>query len=384
MQIVHVVPTLNRGGTEICCRNLASDISEANAYENVFVAMARGGGEMAPELGAISDYEISVLRNGRVKRKAEVVRFYRLCCTHKPAGLILYFFGIDTMLLAYAARLAGVRNILMKTGNSVCTRGLGIIDRAKYALITTGTALAGVPVVFSSNWLSQSNRALGPYAPGSCVIPNGCDVPGIAAEAERARRLRTDQDAFVVGMVARLDSLKDHATLLAAIAHLRHTMPEQAIELRLIGDGPNRRLLEQLVSDLGLRDVVTFFGSRSDIANCLGGLDLFVLSTTEKEGFGIVLIEALAAGVPVVASDVPACREVLRDGGLGRLVEAGDMENLAGAIADAIRDGLSDKNVPTMEHISQIYGIRASTRRYLEVLGLAEACCPEDGVPGVV
>ena len=67
-------------------------------------------------------------------------------------------------------------------------------------------------------------------------------------------------------------------------------------------------------------------GQRLDIPEILGSLNLFAFSTTHAEGFGIVLTEAMAVGLPVIASDVPTCREVLADGAAGLLVPAGDVE----------------------------------------------------------
>ena len=77
---------------------------------------------------------------------------------------------------------------------------------------------------------------------------------------------------------------------------------------------------------------MVFWGPRSDVPELLGQMDVFAFSTTRDEGFGIALIEAMAAGLPVVASDVPACREVLDDGAAGILVPAGDPAPLAQAI----------------------------------------------------
>src|SRR5581483_4170091 len=85
-------------------------------------------------------------------------------------------------------------------------------------------------------------------------------------------------------------------------------------------------------AELNLTAVVTFLGSRRDVPSLLGQSDVFVFSTTREEGLGTVLIEALAAGLPVVASDVPACAEALEGGRWGRLVPPGDSAALAAAL----------------------------------------------------
>ena len=123
-------------------------------------------------------------------------------------------------------------------------------------------------------------------------------------------------------MVARLDQIKDQALLIQAFARCKSTV----WDLVLVGDGPCRGALEELSRSCGLDPSKIFLGKRLDIPEILGSLDLFAFSTTEAEGFGIVLIEAMAAGLPVIASDVPACREVLADGAAGVLVPPGDVQ----------------------------------------------------------
>jgi glycosyltransferase involved in cell wall biosynthesis len=104
------------------------------------------------------------------------------------------------------------------------------------------------------------------------------------------------------------------------------------VHLSLAGNGSLRPRLEALARALGIDGRVDFLGSCADVPTLLGGCDLFVFSTTRAEGLGTVLIEALAAGLPVVASDVPACRELLEEGRWGVLVNPGDPAALALAV----------------------------------------------------
>jgi glycosyltransferase involved in cell wall biosynthesis len=102
----------------------------------------------------------------------------------------------------------------------------------------------------------------------------------------------------------------------------------------------------------------------------LGKMDAFVLATTYDEGFGIVLIEALAAGVPVAASDVPACREVLENGSLGILFQPASADALATALRRLIAD-YGTASVTSRELLPRIkatYDIGNATRKYLATL----------------
>ncbi len=161
------------------------------------------------------------------------------------------------------------------------------------------------------------------------VVYNCAPITGIRDAAAEARSRRTDPRPRLI-MVGTLEPHKDHATLLKAMPAIVRAMP--AVQLWLAGDGSLRDHLENLSASLGLADTVTFLGSRRDVPALLGQSDAFVFSTTREEGLGTVLIEALAAGLPIVASDVPACAEALDGGRWGTLVSPADPEALAAAL----------------------------------------------------
>ena len=135
-------------------------------------------------------------------------------------------------------------------------------------------------------------------------------------------------------MVARLNEIKDHQTLIHAFNLVCNSYPET--QLWLVGDGEKRAELEKLVANLNLQNQVTFWGGRSDIPEILGKMDIYAFSTTNEEGYGNAVIEAAAAGLPIVASDVSGCREVLGQGKAGMLVPPGDATALAKALADLL------------------------------------------------
>lgn len=136
-------------------------------------------------------------------------------------------------------------------------------------------------------------------------------------------------DGPVIATAGRLVGVKDHKTLLRGFAALLKVRPARLV---LFGDGPLRAELEAESRVLGIASRVLFAGYVNDPAACYAAAGLFVLSST-SEGFGNVLIEAMAAGVPVVSTDAPhGPREILADGKYGTLVPVGDAEALAGAI----------------------------------------------------
>ncbi len=105
--------------------------------------------------------------------------------------------------------------------------------------------------------------------------------------------------------------------------------------LRLVGDGRLRIDLEALARKLEIDKKVEFLGSRNDVPELLGSADIFIFSA-RQEGLGSVLLEAMAAGLPIIATDVPACRELLEEGGYGTLVRRNDPDALARAITGVL------------------------------------------------
>jgi len=141
----------------------------------------------------------------------------------------------------------------------------------------------------------------------------------------------------VIACIGRLVPVKDHRTLFRAFARLHAAWPARLI---VFGEGPLEAELRAFVRELGIADNVLFAGYVNDPAACYAVADLVVLSSL-TEGFGNVLIEAMAAGVPVVSTDAPhGPREILDNGKYGALVPVGDAEALATAMANALEQPL--------------------------------------------
>jgi glycosyltransferase involved in cell wall biosynthesis len=202
--------------------------------------------------------------------------------------------------------------------------------------------VCGGRVVACSRYLQRQYRSV-PLVPDSIVgfAYNCVRAASIASRADEARRSRRPGGPFRAVMVATLESHKDHATLIRAAGLLREW--GVAAEILLAGAGRLEAPLKALANELGVERTVKFLGARTDVPELLGQCDLFVLSTTEQEGRPGVILEALAAGLPIIASDVEPLREVLENGRWGTLVAAGDPTALAESLAEAALSGPPDQ-----------------------------------------
>jgi glycosyltransferase involved in cell wall biosynthesis len=170
------------------------------------------------------------------------------------------------------------------------------------------------------------------------VLPVGLDLHSLTRERvppSLARsRLGLPKEGPVVGIAGRLVYIKDHETFIRAIARVRQQMPD--VKTVVAGDGPLRPRLEMLARKT-LKNGVNFLGWIDDLPTLYGALDVVVL-TSRNEGTPTALIEAGAAGKPVVASKVGGVPEVVRDGETGSLVPCGDVEAFAEHILTLLRE----------------------------------------------
>jgi glycosyltransferase involved in cell wall biosynthesis len=177
--------------------------------------------------------------------------------------------------------------------------------------------------------------------PGSRVqvIYNGISCAPFAHAAgsrETVRgELRLAPDDFVACQVGRLEPIKDHATAMRALARVLTRRPDA--RLVLVGDGPEKGRLQELAGRLGVSSHVRFLGMRHDVPRVLAAADLLLLTST-SEGIPLALIEGMAAGLPVVSTNVGGVPEVVVHETTGLLAPAGDEAALAGGILRLAQD----------------------------------------------
>ncbi|MBU6349775.1 MAG: glycosyltransferase [Chloroflexi bacterium] len=166
------------------------------------------------------------------------------------------------------------------------------------------------------------------------TLYNAIDFRRFAAGQDVRQALRTQlglpTTARILGTVGSLVKRKGYDTLLLALAELLPNHPD--LHLVLVGDGPERPWLAALCAELGLQPHVHFLGAQNHIEAILPGFDLFV-SSSLVEGLPTVLLESIAAGLPIVATDIAGTNEILQQGVTGRLVPAQNPQALAAAIA---------------------------------------------------
>jgi glycosyltransferase involved in cell wall biosynthesis len=218
-------------------------------------------------------------------------------------------------------------------------------------------------VVAVSIDLSRYLRDVLPASERLVVIHNGVDATGYeSVDAAAVRQsLGIPAAAPLAGTVASLSAPKNLPLLLTAAAEVVRRLPQ--CRFVIAGDGPQRDALRAQAAALGLDNHLTFLGYRDDVSAILAALDVFVLSSA-WEGLPLVLLEAMAAGKPIVATDVGGCREAIVDGVNGTLVPP----DAADALANAIVRYCSDREAARRagRHSRERFVERFSVRRMLQ------------------
>lgn len=169
------------------------------------------------------------------------------------------------------------------------------------------------------------------------TIRNGIPVDrfGQCPKTQARELMKLPSSARVVGLVARLISSKGISTAIKAASLLTKLIPD--LHMVIVGEGPERATFEHYAAALSLSDRVHFLGWRSDVPELMAGWDLFILPSL-SEGFSVSVLEAMAAKLPVVVSDLACMREAVVPKKGGYLVKPGDAPELAAAILNILKD----------------------------------------------
>ncbi len=270
---------------------------------------------------------VSVTNLGFVRGKPSLGglrRFVRRVREWRPD--VVHSHMVHANLLARVARLFAPMPVAISTVHSLRegsrTRELAYRATDRLATLTTNVCVAG----------AERYERVGAVPKGRIIpMPNGIEVDAFAASPGKRRRVRDELgvgEQLVWLAVGRLEEPKDLPTMLKAYAQL----PQRDRVLLIVGDGPLRDDAVQLAQTLGIRDTqLRFLGLRSDVPDLMAAADGYLMSSA-WEGLPLVLIEASAAGLPLVATDVGGNSEVVLQGVNGLLVPSRDPSALSVAM----------------------------------------------------
>lgn len=349
VRVAHLVSTLHIGGLEMVVYDLARQRDRSTFDVRVICLGALG--DLAPRFAALGVPVESLGWSGQGRARVALRLARRLRALRTD---VLHTHNPDPHHIGTLARVMARVPVLVHTkhGRNYPKRPRAVAAN-RWASRWTDRI---VPVSDDAARVAIEIERVAPTKVG--VIHNGVDL----AQYEVPRR-PTSGPMLRAVHVARLNRIKDQPTLLHAARIVLDAVPE--FRLDLVGDGERRAELEALHAELGLGDRVRFLGFRDDIQRILAESDLFVLSSL-SEGISITLLEAMAAGLPVVATRVGGNPEVVVDGVTGRLVPERNPEALAAAVLDLVRGPEAARRMGAAgrRRVEDEFDLRCVARRY--------------------
>lgn len=375
-RVVHVVENLQRGGLERVVIDLAAD-QAAMGHDCMIVCLFEEG-QLAPEVSRRGIALVACGKRPGFDARA-LLAMRRAIASHRPDVVHSH----NGMAHTYAmAATVGMRIARVNTRHGMGTHLTSSRGNALYRFAMAYSD-AGVAVCDAARQRFVAAGAI--PARKALTVHNGIFVDRFQPRSEGAhqalaRQLQVDPSVALFGTVARLDAAKDQATLLRAMGLLRDRGCSAA--LVVAGGGPLRGALDEQAAQLGLQGRVHFLGDRSDVPELLAGLDAFVLSSI-TEGYSISLLEACAAGLPIIATDVGGNAEIVADGLGGSIVPASDPAALADAMARLAADpALRERMGKHNRGFALTRGsVRAMTLAYESVYAAARARPGPSGGP---
>jgi glycosyltransferase involved in cell wall biosynthesis len=343
-RVLHLIESLGRGGAETV---LAATLREMDRGRHTGVVAHLGGPADLRETIEGFGYEVIDLGLRRPDDPRGVARLRRLLLARGIALVHahLYFPGLHAKLAGWWTRIpvvCSLHNLMYEPEIRIDNPRFAPWKQAALRVADRVTdRLARPQLVAVSGAVRTSVIArLGVDPARVTTIPDGVDTkaftPASADERIAARRaLGLPPDAAVVTIVGRLVPLKGHATLFDAVARLRVRHP--GLRVLVVGHGVLEADLHTRAASLGVGDVVRFLGARGDVRGILAASDVLAAPSL-SEGFGLAVVEAMAAGLPCVASRTGGLAEIVEDEASGFLVGPRDPGDLAHALGRLLGD----------------------------------------------
>lgn len=366
--VVHVIHHFGVGGLENGVVNLINHMPE-HRYRHAIVCL-QGYSDFHRRIRR-RDVEMVALDKQSGKDLGLYLRLWRTLRRLKPD--IVHTRNLSALEGQAVAALAGI------SARVHGEHGRDVFDlhgaNRKYNLLRRGLRpLVGHYIAVSrdlENWLRQ---AVGARAERVAQIYNGVDSVRFHPRAGERPAIGpagfADGAEVVIGSIGRMAAVKDFPTLVRAFLRLLESEPEARARLRLaiVGEGEAREQCLELLRQAGAADLAWLPGERSDTAELLRGMDVFVLPSL-GEGTSNTILEAMASGLPVVATDVGGNPELVSEGMSGALVPPADADSLASAlrgyIADPERRRLHGR--AARAGVERRFSMEAMVNGYLEV-----------------
>jgi glycosyltransferase involved in cell wall biosynthesis len=330
IRVLHVIPSFVIGGAERCVVQLMCAL-DASRFEVAAVSLyARQNTELESILAA-NQFQVTYFDKKRGLDLRIWAGVMRVVQAFRPHVIHTHLHAFNYVLPVILGRRAPA---FVHTVHTVAEREQRRLVKWIPELLFSRSV---TPVAIATEVQASIRRVFGA---DSCLIPNGIPVASYQLSAAARRHWREREqfgpDDVIFVCVARFEPVKNHELLIRAFALASRDCPKA--QLLLVGDGDLRSELERQVEALQLRDRVRFLGIRRDVPSVLNASDVYAFASNH-EGSPLSVMEAMAAGLPIVGTSVGGVPEMVPAGRVGLLTEARDAESLAASMISLYDDG---------------------------------------------
>jgi glycosyltransferase involved in cell wall biosynthesis len=368
MRVLYIITGLATGGAETMLLKLLERL-DRERYTPMVISLTTTG-EIGPRIAALGIPVQALGMTSGLPSLFGFIRLFRQIRQLRPDIVHTWLYHAD-LLGGLAARLAGITAICwgIRSSNLDFDKTYWT-TRAVRRVCALLSHVIPQRIFLNSETASRIHVSLGYAAEKMSVVPNGFDLSRFRPDDGARDRVRAGldcpNDTLLVGMVSRFDPLKNHAGFFSAMAIVYRYMPQ--VHLVLAGKGVDRdnEELMQSIEGAGLLENTHLLGPRDDMPELMAALDVLACPS-HAEAFPNVIGEAMAAGVPCVATDVGDCAYIIGD--TGQVVPAGDMAGFASGVAAMLglsraqRTALGEK---ARARVASHFEIGRVVRRYQE------------------
>lgn len=367
IKVIHIITDLDTGGAEMMLFNLVSRM-DRRLFHNEIISLADIGvvGKELQKAG-ISVYGLGLNRN-KISSSVHLGSLVCLLKEIKPEIIQTWLYHAD-LVGGIAARLAGNVPVIWGIRHSDLSLA-GLKKRTRFVVRLCSGLSRTIPVKIICN--SQASRLahikFGYDKHKIAVIPNGIDLarfkPDETARASVRQELGLSSDTLLVGLIARFDPLKDQHNFIQAAGLFHKTSPDTHFVLCGKDINPQNQTLVRWINTAGIKENCHLLDLRHDIARIISAMDI-VTSSSYSESWTTVIGEAMACGVPCVATDVGDSALIIGD--TGKIVPPRNPKELANGWQEIINLGESQRmrlGLSARRRISEHFNITAIVRQY--------------------
>jgi len=355
-KVLHIIYDLMRGGTEGQCARTAMACRRMGLDHRVAVFVRSGYFLGAVEAACGPVYEIGIRKFFSLHTLREIWRLKSYIC--REGFDIVHAWDMDACIFgALAARWADVPYITSR-------RNLAEVMPAYKRNILRFSDTGASAVVVNANAVRDHFVACGLDPEKVHVIPNMLDLDDFNRAAEAEDGL---PDGRIAGMVCRLEPEKDAGTFIRAAVPLLVEFPD--VKFVVIGDGSKRQELQRQASAAGVDHAFIFMGERTDVPALISKFQIGVLTPLKNEGLSNSILEYMAAGIPVVATDCGGNAELLGQGAAGLIVPIGDDAALASALSQLLNhpDEARGLGLRGRQLVANKHSVEAICKQFLDL-----------------